>query len=61
MKIFEYQYDCSQVSVTLTGEDLTGIDRINFMGLTLEKNSYGNFVGYGSFNVRHGDVYVLTL
>ena len=61
LKIFDYQYNCSQVSVTLTGEDLTGIDRINFMGLTLQKNDYGNFVGFGSFNVRHEDVYVLTL
>ena len=61
LKIFDYQYNCSQVSVTLTGEDLTGIDRINFMGLTLQKNNYGNFVGYGSFIVRHGDVYILTL
>ena len=61
LKIFDSQYNCSRVSVTLTGEDLTGTNSINFMGLTLWKNEYGNFVGLGNFNVRHGDVYVLTL
>ena len=57
-RIFDYEYQCTQVSVNVAG-DTTFIDSLMFNGITLNKNDYGNFVGWGNFTLRHGDIYTL--
>lgn len=61
LRMFNNEYQCYQVFVSLSGGDTQLLDSIKFMGNVLTKNDYGNYSGYVNFTLQNNGRYVLEL